>query len=103
MRIPTKLPPSLYQFFWDVDAKKINPGKSPYYVINRLLDKGNLEAVRWVRRSFPKDLITETIKTKKDFSFKTVTFWSKYYQIPAEEIACMQEPFRNLRKQLWPY
>lgn len=99
---PKKLPASLYFFFWDIVAKKLDPSKHPHYVINRLLDKGNLEAVRWVRRNFPEDLIIETIKKMRDFSPKTVIFWSRLLNIPVEEIKCMQEPYRSMRKMHWP-
>ncbi|OGG09704.1 hypothetical protein A2781_00825 [Candidatus Gottesmanbacteria bacterium RIFCSPHIGHO2_01_FULL_42_27] len=100
--IPAKLPPSLHFFFWDCDVTKLNPAKKPYYVINRLLDKGNLAAVRWVRRNFPEELIIETIKKMRDFSSKTVIFWSRLLNIPIEEIKCMREPYRSMRKMHWP-
>ncbi|OGG03687.1 hypothetical protein A2W14_01400 [Candidatus Gottesmanbacteria bacterium RBG_16_37_8] len=100
--LPRKLPVSFYFFFWDIDAKKLDPSKRPYYVINRLLDKGNLEAVRWVRKNFPEELIIETIKKMRDFSPKTVIFWSRLLNIPIEEIKCMQEPYRSMRKMHWP-
>ena len=103
MRIPTKLPASLYKFFWDVEAKKVNPGKYPYYVINRLLDKGNLKAAQWVRHSFPEELIMETLKTKRDFSPWNAVFWSRFYNIPREEMKCLDPSYLTLRKQLWPY
>lgn len=102
-KLPHKLPSTLYQFFWDTDAEKIDPAKSPYYVINRLLDKGDLEAARWVVRNFPKSLIVETIKKMRDFSPKTINFWARYYQVPMEEIKCMQEPYLSMRKMHWPY
>ncbi|OGG15859.1 hypothetical protein A3D78_02845 [Candidatus Gottesmanbacteria bacterium RIFCSPHIGHO2_02_FULL_39_14] len=97
------MPASLYFFFWDVEAKKLDPSKHPHYVINRLLDKGNLEAVRWVRRNFPKDLIVETIKKMRDFSPWTATFWSRIYNIPRSEIKCLDPHYLTMRRKLWPY
>ena len=101
--MPAKLPASLHFFFWDCDAKKLNPGKKPYFVINRLLDKGNLEAVRWVRRNFPEELIVETIKKMRDFSPLTAVFWSRIYNIPREQIKCLATPYLEMRRKLWPY
>lgn len=102
-KLPSKLPVSFYQFFWDVDAKKVNPRTHPYYVINRLLDKGDLEAARWVVRNFPKEIIVETIKKMRDFSPWNASFWARMYNIKREEIKCLQEPYLTMRKQLWPY
>lgn len=102
-KIPGKLPKRFYRYFWDVEAKRVNPAKHPKYVINRLLDKGDLAAARWVLAAFPKETIVETLKTRRDFSFDTATFWSRYLHIPKEEVKCMQEPWRSLRKMHWPY
>lgn len=99
--LPTRLPPQFYTLFWDTDASKVNPREKPYYVINRLLDKGDLEAVHWVLRTYQKAMIVETLKTRRDFSFKTANFWAEYLSIPKGEIKCMQEPYRSLRKMLW--
>lgn len=101
-KLPTKLPAEFHTFFWDVDAKKVNPATYPHYVINRLLDKGDLVTSRWVLHNFPRNIIVETFKTSRDVSFKTATFWANYLQIPKEEIKCMQEPYRTLRRLHWP-
>ncbi len=101
--IPTALPPSLYTFFWDVDASKVNPSDYPEYVINRLLDKGNLEAARWVLKNFPKEKIIETLKTIRDFSPKSARFWATYFGILHEEVACLQPSYLAMRRMHWPY
>jgi len=44
----------LYHYFWDVDVKKLNPQKYLYFVINCLLDKGDIQAARFVLKTFPK-------------------------------------------------
>ena len=101
--IPDKLPVSLYKFFWDIEAAQLNPANHPTYVINRLLDKGDLEAARWVVKNFPKNEIVRTFKTVRDFSPWNGTFWANYLEIKEEEVACLQPSYRALRKQLWPY
>lgn len=101
--IPTKLPKNLYQYFWEVDPKMVNPRKSPQYVINRLLDKGEVEAVRWTRRHFPEELIVHTLKTLRDFTPKRASFWAAFYNLSEEEVRCLQEPYRSRHKMLWPY
>lgn len=101
--LPTKLPSSLYKFFWDVDAPAVNPREHPTYVIARLLDKGNLEAARWVLASFPRGTIVQTLRTVKDFSPWNGTFWAHYLEIKKEDVACLRPSYRQMRKQLWPY
>ncbi|MBI5614083.1 hypothetical protein HY947_04125 [Candidatus Gottesmanbacteria bacterium] len=101
--LPTKIPKELEHFFWDVKASTVNPSKHPHYVINRLLDKGDLAAARWVIRAFPKTVIQETLKKIRDFSPWNGVFWSRYLDIPREEVQCLNPSYLKMRKQLWPY
>lgn len=98
-----KIPKSLSQYFWDVDIDKLDPQKKPYFIISRLLDRGNLEAVRWVRSHYPSKIIKETLQKYRDFSLKSASFWSLVYQVPQGKVKCLKEPYRSMRKKLWPY
>ncbi|MBI4009380.1 hypothetical protein HY357_04040 [Candidatus Roizmanbacteria bacterium] len=102
-KLPTNIPKSLYRYFWDVNPKKVNPKESPYFVINRLLDKGNVESVRWVIRSFTKEQIKETFKRFKDFRAQVGNFWSLFFQLPKKEVACLQPHYLKMRRMHWPY
>lgn len=101
--IPTKLPPTLYRFFWDVQAEKVNPSMHPYHVINRLLDKGNMEAARWILRNFPKETIVETLRKMRDFSPWNGRFWARYLNVPEEEVACLHPSYLKMRRMHWPF
>ena len=98
-----KIPKSLHKYFWDVNIKKLDPQKKPYFVINRLLDKGNLEAVRWVRKNYSEEEIKETLYRIRDFNTKVGRFWSLFLKIPQEKVACLQPSYLKLRRQHWPY
>lgn len=101
--LPAKLPKRLRRFFWDTDAAKVNPRAHPNYVINRLLDKGDLAAARWVVRNFPKDTISDTLKRQKDFSPWNGVFWARYFGLPRQMVRCLAPSYLKMRKQLWPY
>ena len=75
----------------------------PYFVINRLLDKGDIEAARWVIRNFPKKVIIATLQNIKDFSPWNGTFWARMLGISRKEVKCLQEPYLTVRRQFWPY
>ena len=102
-KLPQKLPKFLHQYFWDVDAVKVNPSKYPECVINRLLDKGDLKAARWTLKTFPKALIKDTFKTMRDFSPRNSTFWTLFLKIPRKETVCLQKPYLKRRRMHWPY
>lgn len=101
--IPNKLPKFLYKFFWDTEAKKVNPARHPEYVINRLLDKGDLKAARWVVKNFSEELIKKTLRTSHDFSPWNGRFWANYYQMANTEIACLNPHYLKQRRDLWPH
>jgi len=101
--LPAKLPKRLHRFFWDTDAAKVNPGTHPDYVINRLLDKGDLAAARWVIRNFPKRTIADTLKKQRDFSPWNGVFWSNFFGVKRQLVRCLQPSYLKTRKQLWPY
>ncbi|OGG13414.1 hypothetical protein A3D77_04940 [Candidatus Gottesmanbacteria bacterium RIFCSPHIGHO2_02_FULL_39_11] len=101
--LPTKLPREFHRFFWDVEASQVNPSKLPYYVVNRLLDKGNLDAARWVLSSFPKETIVETFRKVKDFSPWNGVFWANYLEIPRKEVRCLDPSYLTMRRKLWQY
>jgi len=98
-----KIPKSLHQFFWDVDVKKLDPNNKTYFIINRLLDKGNVEAVKWVRKSYSENQIKYTFKHIRDFNPKVGRFWALFLQIPEEEVVCIQPSYLKMRRQHWPY
>lgn len=103
MKTPKKIPKSLYYYFWDVDVKKLDPEKYPYFVIARLLDKGNIKAVRWVRKNFSEEQIKETFFRIRDFNAKTGRFWSLILNIPEKQIKCLQPLYLKMRQTHWPY
>lgn len=77
-----KLPQKLHRYFWDVDIIKMNPYKKPEFIISRLLDKGDIEAVKWVGKTFSKSKIKKTLLTTRDFSLRSASFWGLIYNIP---------------------
>lgn len=98
-----KIHKSLHGYFWDVDVKKLDPEKKPYFIINRLLDKGDFEAARWVMKKYNKEQIKETFKKIRDFNAKVGNFWALFLEISTKRIACLQPSYLKMRKTHWPY
>ena len=97
------LPKFLSHYFWDIETAGFNPQKRPQYVIQRLLEMGNDQAVRWVRKNFTEEQIKETIRKRRGFSPKTVQFWASFLNIPQKEVRCLQKPYLEQHKIHWPY
>ena len=43
-----KLPPVFKKYFWDVEFEKINPEKRKVYILQRILEYGDEDAVAWM-------------------------------------------------------
>lgn len=99
----TSLPSKFYSYFWDVDAKSLNLSKKNLFVIQRLLNKGNIEGVVWVLQNYDKETIKKALTTLRDFSPKIGRFWQLYLNIPEGKVLCLQKPYLERRKSHWPF
>jgi len=98
-----KLPKRFAKYFWDVDPQKIDIKKYPQYVLERLLQFGDLAAVKWGLNQFGKDKLIEVVKTSRQINRKTANFWQTIYNIPKKEILCFQEDFRQKHRKIWTF
>lgn len=98
-----KLPAFLKTYFWDVNFEKIDFNKYEYYVTNRLLEKGDIKAIRWLFKNVKREKIIEVLLTTRDLSLLNSSFWCNYFQLDKTKMICMEKSLREMRKQLWPY
>jgi hypothetical protein len=75
-----KLPESFSGWFWDCDFSKLNPKKYKYYVIERLLEKGRMEQVKWVFDNYGRDEVKKIIEEPINLDKESVYFWKMYFQ-----------------------
>ena len=61
--------------FWDTDIKKIKIKKNAKYIIERILDFGNDQEVRWMNRRYSKSQIKKVVKTSRVLRPKTKNLW----------------------------
>ena len=98
-----KLPRRMYQYFWDVNPSQLAVDKYPEYVIERVLNLGDLQAVKWVWDVFGREKIVKVIKTSRQINLKTANFFSKLLGINPDEILCFNKEFQGKLPAIWPY
>jgi bacterioferritin (cytochrome b1) len=64
------------ELFWDVDPNAIDPQKHSQYIIERVLELGDIPEVKWVTHYYPADLIMSTLNKSRVISDKSKTLWS---------------------------
>ncbi|HEY4526487.1 MAG TPA: hypothetical protein VJK53_01400 [Candidatus Paceibacterota bacterium] len=63
--------------FWDVDPATIDLDKNARYVIERVLDFGNDEEVRWIFKHYGRKYITDVFNNSADsLTPKSSNFWN---------------------------
>lgn len=66
--------------FWDVDPETIDQRKNAHYIIERVLDFGNDEEVRWLWQTYSKSLIKEVVEHSRVLHEKSKSLWSLLIQ-----------------------
>ncbi|MFH1452553.1 MAG: hypothetical protein ABIH00_01070 [Armatimonadota bacterium] len=87
-----KLPDFLKKYFWEVEFDKIELQKSRVYILRRLLEYGDEEAVNWMWENFELSEIKNAVSNFRGYSKKSANFWSIILNIPREEVLCLKKP-----------
>lgn len=88
----TTLPDFLRPYFWEVDFSSVYLPDHETYVIERVLEYGHDQAIRWLNR-FPRQVIAEVVRKSRRISPNTANLWALILDIPKEEIRCFKRPF----------
>jgi hypothetical protein len=69
------LPDFLQPFFWETELSQINIDTNKPYIIERILELGDLSAVSWLFSNYPKNEIKEILEESRKVSPKSRNFW----------------------------
>ncbi len=62
--------------FWDVDPRSIDPRRHARYIIERILDLGDEEEVRWLARTYSRRMIRDTMARSRTLHEKSRSLWT---------------------------
>ncbi len=94
------LPENLHRYFWESRPEDIDLNEHSAYIIERLLEHGNDEAVRWVIATYPRHKVENVVLKSKRISRKTGNFWADYFELRKEEVHCLSKQSAN---HAWNY
>lgn len=57
--------PKRKSLFWDTDPTGLDVQKNAQYIIERILDFGNDDEVRWLFQQYPTNIITDVLKASR--------------------------------------
>lgn len=73
------MPKSSLKYFWDVNPKSLDSLKNQSFIVERLLEQGDLESLTWINHMYPKNEIREIADHSRRLSPKTKNFCTLYY------------------------
>lgn len=97
------LPKFLYNYFWEIDPKKLDVKERSDYVIERILEWADFDGIKWMGDNFDKDEVTDVLKKSRYLSGKSANFWALQYNIPKEEVLCLKKQFQKKQKKTWQF
>lgn len=62
--------------FWDTNPKKIDVKKNAPYIIERVLDFGRDNEVRWLWKTYNKTLLRKTVSRSRSLRPDTKNLWT---------------------------
>ena len=86
------LPEFLRPLFWEVDFDRLSGAGREHYVLERVLEYGDDQAIRWLLGRFSREEIGEVVRSSRALSPNTGHFWALVLEIPLEDIACISRP-----------
>ena len=79
LRETKAVPEKFRSLFWDTRPENIHLKRNGSYVIERVLELGDLDAIRWLRRVYPTQRILQVLTTSRTLSMKSRNFWRLWF------------------------
>lgn len=98
-----KLPAYAKKYFWETETSELKRDDDDAYIIGRILEHGDIAAVRWMFRTFDRRRIRQVLETKKGLSRLTAHFWRLFFNLRENDILCLRKPYHGTPKTPWPY
>jgi hypothetical protein len=75
----TTLPKEFKKYFWDVDFKWVSTRPLDRFTLERVMNFGNLKALKWLLHTVPKSTILKVVESSRQLDKKTINFWKIIY------------------------
>ncbi|MBI4690240.1 MAG: hypothetical protein HY754_08250 [Nitrospirae bacterium] len=60
--------------FWDVDRKKLSIEKDWFFIIERIMEFGDIDDLFLLKKIFPEEKIKETVRKSRILSKRTISY-----------------------------
>lgn len=74
------LPDFLKTLFWDTDPQKVELNKNSKYVIEKVLEYGDIRAFAWLQERYTAKKILDVLELSRGVSEKSKNFWIIWFK-----------------------
>lgn len=75
------IPERFRSLFWDTGIDKIHLNRNARYIIEKVLEYGNLESLEWLLRVYNVQKIIDVIHSSRDLTDKSRNFWKIWFEV----------------------
>lgn len=87
------LPQNIKTLLWDVDLSKVSIIEHKKYIIERVLEFGDIKEDIWMNSVYTKEDIIDVISTSKRISAKTGNLYASLYKLSKTNLECLKKPY----------
>ena len=87
-----KIPKSLRPFFWDVDFEALSVSDFSYFIMSRLMEHGDDEAMRFLMLTFSRRELGDALRTSRSISRRSRKFWALLLDVKEESCSAKRYP-----------
>lgn len=75
------IPERFGSLFWDTNLSNIHLKKNARYIIERILEFGDADALEWMQRVYPVQTIIQVLYLSRAVSEKSRNFWAIWFGV----------------------
>ncbi len=97
------LPVEYRKYFWDIDIHELSVSRDSRFIIERLLEYGDKDAVFWLLHHYPREEIADVVRKSRRLSARSANFWAFFLNISREEVFCLSRSFQKRYRLIWKH
>ncbi|MCL4475100.1 MAG: hypothetical protein M1508_02580 [Nitrospirae bacterium] len=75
------IPEQFRSLFWDTSLGNIHIKRNARYIIERVLEFGDIDAVNWLQRVYPVQTIIAVLQVSRGITEKSRNFWMVWFGV----------------------
>ncbi len=75
------IPKRFSSLFWDASLSNIHIKRNARYIIERILEFGDADALEWMQRVYPVQIIIQVLYLSRAVSEKSRNFWAIWFGV----------------------